>query len=123
MPLGVLCRAGQELCRCLTFLVEQGVLLDLKMMDMARKDPMAPPVPTEGASSSKPRVEEPISLPASDKLPPLEPKEGAHSDKLALVQRRRPPAPHGFTLSWVDESNPSPEEPYWSVYPRVPDWT
>ena len=89
MPPGVLCGVVQELCRYLSSLVEKGDLLDLTMLDMEKKDSMAPPVPIEGASSPEPRVKEPISLPA---------KKAAHSGELALVQR--------FTCSWVGESIP-----------------
>ena len=64
------------------------------------------PAPAEWASSLRPRAEEPTGEPASNKLPALEPKEAAQSEELALVQRRRLPAPPGFTLSWVDEFVP-----------------
>ena len=84
---------------CLTSLVKQGNLLDFEMLDMAKKNSEAPPVPTEEASSSEPRTEEPVGLPAPDKLPTSEPKEAAHSEELTLVQRRRPLASPGFTLS------------------------
>ena len=108
MPPGVLCGAVQELHRCLTPLVKQGDLLDIKMLDMAKKDTMAPPVPTEEACSSEPRAEEPIGLPAPEEPPASEPEEAADSEELALVQRRRPLTHPGFTLSWVYESNPPP---------------
>ena len=75
MPLGVLCRAVQELHRCLTPVLESGNLLDLTMLDVVEKNPMTPPVPTERASSPEPREEEPIGLPTPAKLPTLEPKE------------------------------------------------
>ena len=64
--------------------------------------------PYRGASSSELRVEEPIGLPASNKLHTLETKEAVHSEEMALVWRRRPLAPPGLTFSWVDECNPSP---------------
>ena len=107
MPHGVLCRVVQEFCRCFTPLVKQSNLLDLEMLDMPKKDSMAPPVPTEGTLSSEPRAEEPIGLLVLDELTPLEPKEAAHSKELALVQRR-PLALPGFTLSWTDKSDTSP---------------
>ena len=88
-------------------MVEKGNLLDLKMLDIAHEDSTAPPVPTEGASSSEPRAKEPISLPAPDKLPASEPEEAAYSKELAPVWKRRPAAPPGFTLLWVDESDSS----------------
>ena len=48
MPPGVLCWVVQELHSCLAPLLEEVNLLDLEMMDMAKKDPVAPPVPMEG---------------------------------------------------------------------------
>ena len=71
MSPGVLCRAVQEVHRWLTPLGEQSDPLDLIMLDMAKKDSITPPVPTKGASSSEPRVEEPIGLPAPDEPPTL----------------------------------------------------
>ena len=59
-------QSSKELHSCLAPLVKKGNLLDLAMLDVAKKDPMAPPVPREGASSPEPRAEEPISL-----LPPV----------------------------------------------------
>ena len=109
MPTGVLCRAIQELDRCLTPLLERGDLIDLEMLDMARKDPMTP-VPAERASSLRPRVEEPISIPAPNKPPASGPQEAAKSEELALVQRRRPRVPPKLTLSWVMSSTYSPQK-------------
>ena len=115
MPPGVLCRAVQELHRCLTSLLEKANLLYLEMLDMVRKDHMTP-APAERASSLIPRVEQPISVPTPNELPASEPEEAAQSEELALVQRRRPLAPTGFILSWVDESGPPPiEEAKWPV--------
>ena len=113
---GVICRAVQKLHRCLTLLVQQYNLLDLEMLDMARKDPMASPVPTVLASSLGPRVEEPIGIPNPDKPPALEPKKAVHSEELTLMQRRRPLVPPGFTLSWAYESSTPPlEDADWLV--------
>ena len=67
MLLGVLCKAVQELHRCITPLVKQGDLLDLDMLDVAKNDPVAPPVPAKGASSAGARAEEPIGVPVPDK--------------------------------------------------------
>ena len=102
----VLCGAVQELCRCLTPLLERGSLLDLEMLDMARKD-LVTPVPAERASSLRPRAEDPIGASASNKLPTLEPKEAGQSEELSLMPRGRPSAHPVFTLSWPDESDPS----------------
>ena len=41
-PLGMFCGAVQELHRCLASVIESGNLVDLKMLDVAEKDPMAP---------------------------------------------------------------------------------
>ena len=43
----ILCRAVQELPRCPTSVIESGNLVDLKMLDVAKKDPMAPPLKGE----------------------------------------------------------------------------
>ena len=125
MPPVVLCRAVQELHRSLTPLVEQHNLVRLQMLDMAKKDSAAPPVPTEGASSSEPRAEEPIDLLAPEKPPALEPKEAAHSEELALEQEEKTTCSPWVTLSWVDKSDPSPlrMEPHQPVYPWGPGWT
>ena len=61
------------------------------MLDMVEKDPMAPPVPREGASSSESKEEELIGLPAPDELPTSEHEEAAYSGELVLMQRRLPP--------------------------------
>ena len=103
-------QAFQELCRCLTPLLDRGNLLDLTMLGVAEKGSMTPPVPAERASSPEPRKEEPTSPPSPNKLPALEPKEASHSGELVLRQRRWPPAPTGFTCSWVDKSGPPPLE-------------
>ena len=112
---GVLCRAVQELCRYLAPLLEKGDLLDPAMLDVVKKDPMTP-APAERASSPRPRVEEPISVPGPNEPPTSEPKEAGYSEELALVQRRRPLEPPGFTHSWADESGPPPlEDVDWPV--------
>ena len=40
MPPGVLCRVVQELCECLTSVIQSGDLLDLEMLGVAEKDLM-----------------------------------------------------------------------------------
>ena len=75
----VLCRAVQELCRCLVCLVQKGNLVDLPMLDVVKKDAVVPPFPAEGVSSPEPRAEEPIGLPDPDKPPTSEPEEAVHS--------------------------------------------
>ena len=64
MQLGILCGAVQELCRCLTSLIESGDLVNLEMLDVARRDPMAPT--SKGrAPSLTPSVEPLVSAPHS----------------------------------------------------------
>ena len=94
----------------LTPLVKEGDLLDLAMLDAVKKNPMAPPVPAEGVSLLEPRVKEPINLPAANELPASGPEQDAHSGELALVWRRLPLAPPGFTCSLADESSQAPLE-------------
>ena len=103
MPPGVLCRAVQELHRCLTTMIESGDQFDLNMLDEARRDPMAP-ASAERAPLLTPRMEELISVSAPNDPPSSEPKEAVQPQELALVPRRRLPVSPGFTLSWVDES-------------------
>ena len=47
-PPGVLWRAVQELHRCLAPVIESGDQFDLEMLDVARRDPMAPNLCREG---------------------------------------------------------------------------
>ena len=105
-PRGAL-QSSKELHRCFTPLLEMGNLLDLKMLDMVRKDPMTP-APVGRVSLPRPRAQEPIGVPVPNEPTTLESEEAAHPEELALVQRRRPSVPSGFTLSWVDKSDPSP---------------
>ena len=110
MPQGMLCRAVQELCKCLAPLLKKGDLLNLTILDVMEKDPVTPHVPTERASSpekiSEPREEEQIDLPAPNKQPASEPEKPACSGELALAQRILPLAPPVFTGSWSDDSVP-----------------
>ena len=104
MPPGMLYGAVQEFHRCLAPLLKKGEMLDLTMLDVAEKDPVTLSVPTERTLSlekkSEPREEEPINLPASNGLQASEPEEAAPSGELALMWRRLPLAPPGFTGSW-----------------------
>ena len=103
-PLGVLCRAEQELCGCLTPVDESGNHLELKTLDMARKDPVAP-TSTERALSPRSRAEEPISVPALSDPPTLEPEEAAQPEELVLVPKRRPPA--SLALPFCGQMSPA----------------
>ena len=64
MPPGMLCRAVQELHRCLAPMIESGDQVDLKMLDVARRDPVAP-TSTERTQ----RAEQLISVPAPSNPP------------------------------------------------------
>ena len=88
MPPGVLCGAVQELCRCLAPLLERGDLLDLDMLNVARKDPMTP-APAERALSLRPRAEELIGVPAPSMPTALEPEKATQPEEFTLVLWRR----------------------------------
>ena len=86
MPPQMLCRAVQELCRCLTSMIESGDLVNLKMLDVAKRNPVAPA--SKGrALSLMPRVEPPVSVTAPSQLTTSEPEEAAPPEELALVPR------------------------------------
>ena len=57
MPLGVLCGVMQELCQCLSPLLEGDGYLSLEMLDVAEEDPMAP-APASAPASPTPEPEE-----------------------------------------------------------------
>ena len=88
-------------------LLERGNLLDLEMLDVARKDSMTP-APAERVLSLRPRAEEPIGAPAHNKPLTLESEEASQSEELAFMQRVRLSAPPGFILSCVNEYDLSP---------------
>ena len=71
--------------------------------------------PIERALSLRPRVEDSIDVPTPSKPTTWEPEETAQQEELALVLRRRPPTPPGFTMSWADESGSPP--PDWQPGP------
>ena len=95
-PPRMLCRAVPELCSCLTPLLNSGDLLNLNMLDMVIKDPVTL-IPAKRASLS----EEPVSVPTPSEPTTSEPEETAQSEDFALVPRRTPLGPPGFTLSWA----------------------
>ena len=123
MPPGVLCRAVQELHRCLASVIQNGDMDDLKMLDMAEKDPMVP-ASERRALSPMPRVEPWVGVNALSELSTSEPEKATGPEKLILVSRWRPPPPPSFSLQWADESNSSPQEQAdWPwVFPRIPTW-
>ena len=98
--------SGKELHRCLTPPHDRGNLIDLKMLDMARKDPVTP-APAERVLSLRLRVEETIGISVPNELPTSQPEEAAQSGDLALVQRRRPLAPLGLPFhEWTSQTHP-----------------
>ena len=94
MPPGMLCRAVQELCRCLALLIESGNQVDLEMLDVARMDPTAP-TSTDRAPLPTPRVEQLIGVHTPSDPPAFEPEEVVQPKEMTLV-RRRPLAPLGL---------------------------
>ena len=83
------------------------------------------PAPAERALLPRPRVEGPIGIPIPSEPTASEPEEAAQPEEFALVLRRRPLTPPGFTLLWVDESSsPPPELADWPMsVPWGPNWT
>ena len=76
MSPGMLCGVVQELCRCLTSVVQSGDLVNLKMLDVAENNPVASA--SEGrAPSPIPRVEPLVGVTAPSELSTLEPEEAA----------------------------------------------
>ena len=117
---GVLCRAVQELCECLTYVIQSGNLFDLEILDVAEKDPM--PLTPEGRASS-PRVDPLVGVTTPSEPSTSEPVEAAPPEELALMPRWRPPSPPGLSLTWADEhETPQPEWANWplSIPPGAP---
>ena len=115
MPLGMLCRAVQELHRCLTSMIKIGNLLDHEMLDVAEKDPMAPA--SKGrALSLMPRAEPLVSVTTLSEPSASEPEEAAPPEELTLVPTQRPLPSPGFSLPWMDGSDlPQPEQADWPM--------
>ena len=95
--------------------IQSSDLLDLGMLDLVEKDPMAPT--SEGRVPSPiPRAEPPIGVTAPSELNTSEPGEAAQPQELTLVPRERPLPPPGFSLWWADESAPPPlEQAGWTM--------
>ena len=102
MPPGVLCRAVQELCRCLTPVIESGNQFDLDMLNVAERDPVAH-TSAERVHIADTREEEPISVPAPSYPLASEPEEAVQPEELALVPREDHHAPwvYPFMGRWV----------------------
>ena len=84
MPPGVLSGVVQEHHECLTSMVQSGNMLDLEMLDVAKKYPLAPT--SEGrAPALMPRAEAPVHVTTSSEPSTLEPEEAAPPEELALL--------------------------------------
>ena len=92
MPPGVLWRVVQELCECLTSVIQSGNLVDLEMLDMAEKDPMAPTSEVR-ALLPMPRKEPLVSVTSPSEPSTLEPEDTTPPEECALVPRWRPLLP------------------------------
>ena len=109
MPPGVLCRAVQECHECLASMTHIGNLVDLEILDVAEKDPVAPA--SKGRSLLlMPRVEPLVGVTTPSELSASEPEEATMLEELTLVPRWRPLPSPGFSLPWADRSNSSPPE-------------
>ena len=104
MPPGVIHRAMWELHVCLTYVIQSGNLLDLEMLGVAEKDPMAP-APEGRALLLMLRVEPLVSVTTPSEPSASKPEETTPPEEVALMPRQKPlPAP-GFSLSWTNESD------------------
>ena len=90
-------------------MIESDNKVDLEMLDVARRDPMAP-ASKRRATLPTPRVEPLISGLTPSNPPTLEPEKAAPPEELTLEARQRPLPPPGFTLLCVHESDSSPPE-------------
>ena len=104
MHLGVLCGVVQEFCQCLAPLIEEDGLLNLEMLDVAKKDTMAPA--SAPASSTPNPEEEDWVMQVPEESCTSEPEKTAHLEGgLDLVQGRYPTIPLGFG-HFMSESSP-----------------
>ena len=105
MPQGVLCGVVQELCQCLAPLIEDDGLLNMKMLDVAEKDPVTP-APASAPSSPTPGPEEEEQIQIPEESHTLEPEEVAHSEGgLDLTWGRHPIRPPGFAHSQLNQTH------------------
>ena len=85
-PLGMLCRAVQELHRCVTSIIESGDLVDLRMLDVAKRDPVAS-TSRGRAPLLMPRAEPLVGVTAPSEPTVSEPEEATpHQRNLPLCQ-------------------------------------
>ena len=102
----MLCIVVQELHQCLALLIEEDSLLNLEMLDVVEKDPMAP-APASTASYPTPYPKEEKQIIQIPKEPcTSKPEEASHWEGgLDLVQGRYPAIPLGFTHTQVNQTH------------------
>ena len=83
--------------------------MEMEILEGARKDPMAP-TSLERVPSPMPRVEEPTTAPAPNPLPASKPEGAAFPEELALVPRKWPLPPPGFSPLGSDDPEIPPLE-------------
>ena len=106
MSPGVLCGVVQELCQCLAPLLEGDSLLNLEMLDIVKKDPMAPAPASAPASPTPESKEEEQILQVPEEPCASEPEEAAQSvERLKLVWGRFPSIPPGFSHLHVNQTH------------------
>ena len=76
-------------------MIESSNKVDLKIVDVARRDPTSP-TSTERALLPTPRAVQPLSIPTPRNPPTFEPEEAVQPKELELVPRRRPPPPQVY---------------------------
>ena len=79
IPPGVLCGVVQELCQCLVPFIEDDGLLNLKILDVAEKDPMAPGPASAPVSTTPDPEDEEQGMQRPKESCTSEPEEAAHS--------------------------------------------
>ena len=103
----VKCGAVQELHKCLVPLIEESCLLNLEMLDVAEKDPVAP-TPDSVTSSPTPDPEEEQVILAPEESCTLGPEEAASSQGgLTLIRGQYPTQPLGFVHLLVTPTHAS----------------
>ena len=90
------CRAVQELHRHLALAVEEEIWKGVMKDPVVASAPRAPML--QRASLQTPRVEEPVASISLEPLSASELEGAALPQDLALVPKRQPPSPSGFSL-------------------------
>ena len=87
-PLGRLCGAVQDLCRCLTYLIEMDGLLSISMLDVAEEKPttsLKPAEKTRPPDEPEPREKESTTALTHDRPEASEPEGTGSSGELATM--------------------------------------